>query len=67
MICDNSSNENDQLYKLQKTSASVYFDDIFEKSLEQDWQHKMNKHRQSIFAQKEHNNITAWWIDSLER
>ncbi len=67
MAYDYSSNSNDQPYKLRKTLASIYFDDLSKKSPEQDWQHEGTKHRQSMFTQKEHTNVAAWQIDNLKR
>ena len=59
MTHDNSLNSNDQPYKLQKTLASVYFDNLSKKSPEQDWQYKSTKRRQSILAQEEYINAAA--------
>ncbi len=67
MACDNSSNINNQLYEPRRTLARVYFDDLSEKSPEQDWRHEGIKHRQSTLAQEEHTNVAAWRIDNLER
>ncbi len=67
MACDNSSNSNDQPYKPRKTLASVHFDDLSEKSPEQDWRYKGTKRRQSTLAQEEYTNAAAWQIDNLER
>ena len=47
---------------------NVHFDDVSEKSLEQDWQHEGTKYKRSILAQeKEHKNAADWQIDSLEK
>ncbi len=67
MARDNSSNSNNQPYKPRRTLASVHFDDLSEKSTEQDWRHKGTKRRQSTLAQEEHTNAAAWRIDNLER
>ena len=67
MARDNSSNSNDQPYEPRKTLASVHFDDLSEKSPEQDWQHEGTKRRQNTLAQEEHTNAAAWRIDNLER
>ena len=68
MACDNSSTENDQPNKPRKTPSNVHFDDVSEKSPEQDWRHEGTKCRRSTLAQEqEHNNAAAWQIDSLER
>lgn len=40
MTHDNSLNQNNELYKLQNILASVNFDYVFEKTLEQNWQYK---------------------------
>lgn len=60
MAHDNSLNENDQPYKRQRTSEGVYYDDISEKSLKQNWWHKNTKRRQSTLAQEKHTNAAAW-------
>ena len=67
MACDNLLNSNNVPYKPQRTLASVHFNDISEKSPEQDWQYKGTKHRQNMLAQKEHTNAAVWEIDNLER
>ena len=68
MARNNSLTKNNQPNKPRKIPSNVHFDDISEKSPEQDWQHEGTKCRRSIFAQKqEHNNAAAWQIDSLER
>ena len=65
---DNSSTEqNDQPYEPRRTPASVHFDDVSEKSPEQDWRHEGTNRRRSTLAQEEHTNTAAWRIDSLER
>lgn len=45
---------------------SIYFDDISKNSLEQDWQHKHTKNKQSTLAQEGYTNAAAWQIDNLE-
>ncbi len=67
MTCDNSSNSNNQPYKPRRTLASVYFDDLSEKSPDQDWRHEDTKRRQSMLAQEKLTNAAAWQIDNLER
>ena len=59
--------QNDQPYEPQRTLRNIYFDDVSEKSPEQDWRHKETKCRRITLAQEEHNNAAAWRIDSLER
>ena len=60
--------KNNQPNKPQKTSSNVHFDDVSEKSAEQDWQHEGIKCKRGTLAQKqEHNKAAAWQIDSLER
>ncbi len=60
MAYNNSSNKNNQPDKPQKTLASVHFDNVSENLPEQNWQHKSIKRRQSMLAQEEHINATAW-------
>ena len=68
MARDNSSTENDQPNEPRRTPSNVHFDDVSEKSPEQDWRHEGTKCRRSTLAQEqEHNNAAAWQIDSLER
>ena len=68
MACNNSSTKNDQPNKPRRTPSNVHFDDVSEKSPEQDWQHEGTKCRRNTLAQEqEHNNAAAWQIDSLER
>ena len=68
MACNNSSTKNNQSNKPWRTLSNIHFDNVSEKSPEQDWQHESIKCRHSIFAQEqEHNNTAAWQIDSLER
>ncbi len=47
--------------------ASIYFDNVFKKSLEQNWQYKDIKYRWSTLAQKEHTNTTVWRIDNIKK
>lgn len=67
MVCVNSSNKNNQPNKQRKTLASVYFDNISEKSLEQNLWHKNIKYRQSMIAQEEHTNAAIWQNVNLEK
>ena len=68
MARDNSSTENDQPNEPQRTPSNVHFDNVSEKSPEQDWRHESTKCRRSTLAQEqEYNNAAAWQIDSLER
>lgn len=67
MACNNSSNKDDQSDKPQKISASIHFDNVSKKSLEQNWWHKDIKFRQSMLAQKEYTNATTQQIDNLEK
>lgn len=64
MARDSSSTErNNQPHEPRR----ITFDDLSEKSPEQDWRHEGTKRRCSTLAQEEHNNAAAWRIDSLER
>ena len=68
MAYNNSSTKNNQLNKPQRTSSNVHFNDVSKKSPKQDWRYKGNKCKHNTFAQEqEHNNATAWQIDSLKR
>ena len=68
MACDNSLTKNNPPNKPQRIRSNVHFDDISEKSPEQNWQHKDTKCKHSIFAQKHKpNNFAAWQIDSLKK
>ena len=68
MVCNNSSTKNNQPNKPQRTPSNIYFNDVSEKSLKQNWQYEGTKYRRNTFAQEqEHNNAAAWQINSLER
>ena len=68
MAQDNSSSQlGIQSYQTKKQSASIYFEDKLEKSLEPDWQNKKHKHRCTMFAEGNCKNTTAWPIDSQEK
>ena len=68
MACNNSLTKNDQLNKPEKTPSNVHFDDVSEKSLDKNQQHKGTKCRHSTLAQEQkYKNAIACQIDSLER
>lgn len=45
----------------------MYYNNIFEKLLKQNWQYKNTKHKQNIFAQEKHINTIIWQIDNLKK
>lgn len=44
--------KNNQSYKLQKTLTSSYLNNVFERLVDQDWQHKNRKLGHNTLAQK---------------
>ena len=68
MACNNSSAKNNQPNKSEKTLLNVHFNNVSEKSLEENWQYKNTKYKYSIFAQEQkYDNVAVWQIDSLKR
>ena len=68
MARDNSSSQlDDQSHQTKERSASVYFEDELEKSLEPDWRNEERKHRHTTLAEDDRENTAAWRIDSREK
>lgn len=68
MACNNSPIKNNQLNKSLKTQINIYFNNISEKLLEQNWQYKDTQFRHGILTKEQiYNNIAAWQINYLEK
>ena len=68
MARDNSSSQLDNhSHHTKKRFTRVHFEDEIEISPEPDWQNKKRKHRCTMLAEEDRDNITAWRVNSREK
>lgn len=68
MTYNNSLTKNNLFNKPQKTLTNINFDDIFEKSLEQDQLYQNTKQKCNFIAQKQkYKNAATCQVDYLEK